>query len=249
MWYHIHFSTSHHDITCDIMVCSYMISQYDITLWCHMWCHILGVGSSSRPAVSGCRRCNLLVVGRGLKHEPQVNTSPLAAAAACVGGVGCIRSCGGGLAFGNWPAGSQHQPPKLLHSRRQPAWNTSASGPEKSDHAQKRFCPLADRPNQRHPKNRISFQWNCPMKNFNWFQVFNLGRTWRWLCRLWCDEVPRKLDRQRHPKNRISVQKVNNNEAFIISIARIKIGGRIQCLVKKSKWPILRKNQNGLASS
>ena len=134
-------------------------------------------------------------------------------------------------------------------SPRQPAWNTSASGPEKSDHAQKRFCPLADRPNQRHPKNRISFQWNCPMKNFNWFQVFNLGRTWRWLCRLWCDEVPRKLDRQRHPKNRISVQKVNNNEAFIISIARIKIGGRIQCLVKKSKWPILRKNQNGLASS
>ena len=106
-------------------------------------------------------------MGRGLKHEPQVNTSPLTAAAACVGGVGCIGSCGGGLAFGNWPAGSQHQPPKLLHSRRQPAWNTSASGPEKSDHAQKRFCPLADRPNQRHPKNRISFQWNCPMKNFN----------------------------------------------------------------------------------
>jgi hypothetical protein len=26
---------------------------------------------------------------------------------------------------------------------------------------------LADRPNQRHPKNRISFQWNCPMKNLN----------------------------------------------------------------------------------
>ena len=32
--------------------------------------------------------------------------------------------------------------------------------------------------------------------------------------------MPRKLDRQRHPKNRISVQKVNNNEAFIISVCK-----------------------------
>ena len=77
------------------------------------------------------------------------------------------------------------QPPKMLHSRQQPAWN----GPEKSDHwhVQKRNGP--DKPDQRHPKNQILCHWTCPMKNFNWIKVLNLGRTWRWLCRPWLDEA------------------------------------------------------------
>ena len=67
--------------------------------------------------------------------------------------------------------------PKMLHSRQQPAWN----GPENSDHwhVQKRNGP--DKPDQRHPKNQILCHWNCPMKNFNWIKMSNLGRTWRWL--------------------------------------------------------------------
>ena len=83
-----------------------------------------------------------------------------------------------------WPS-PVVQPPKMLHSSQQPAWN----GPEKSDHwhVQKRNGP--DKPDQRHPKNQILCHWNCPMKNFNWIKVFNLGRTWRWLRRPWFDEA------------------------------------------------------------
>ena len=83
-----------------------------------------------------------------------------------------------------WPS-PVVQPPKMLHSSQQPAWN----GPEKSDHwhVQKRNGP--DKPDQRHPKNQILCHWNCPMKNFNWIKVLNLGRTWRWLCRPWLDEA------------------------------------------------------------
>jgi len=48
-----------------------------------------------------------------------------------------------------WPS-PVVQPPKMLHSSQQPAWN----GPEKSDHwhVQKRNGP--DKPDQRHPKIR-----------------------------------------------------------------------------------------------
>ncbi len=42
-----------------------------------MGCYILVIGLSSRPVVSGCRRCNLLLVVRDLKSEPQFKAAPL----------------------------------------------------------------------------------------------------------------------------------------------------------------------------
>lgn len=113
-------------------------------------------------------------------------------------GVGCVRGGGGGLAFSNWPAclhccctAAQYsaQPPILLHSRQQPAWNAQDEADNVQISLQKRNGP--DKPDQRQPKNRISVHQYCPMKKLNWFKAFNLSRTWRWMCllKLWFDEA------------------------------------------------------------
>ncbi len=87
------------DITCDITVWYHMISQCDV-----VWGVTSVVGSSSRPFISSCLRCNLLVVFRDLKHEPQVNANPLQVSTAYA-------------AQGWWPCLWQlaRGPPPLLH--------------------------------------------------------------------------------------------------------------------------------------
>jgi len=121
--------------------------------------------------------------GRQLKSEPIImipSSSPAASpppppsAAAGLDGVGCVRGGGGGLAFSNWPAclhccctAAQYsaQPPILLHSRQQPAWNAQDEADHVQISLQKRNGP--DKPDQRQPKNRISVHQYCPMKKLN----------------------------------------------------------------------------------
>jgi hypothetical protein len=57
------------------------------------------------------------------------------------------------------------QPPILLHSRQQPAWNAQDEADHVQISLQKRNGP--DKPDQRQPKNRISVHQYCPMKKLN----------------------------------------------------------------------------------
>ena len=85
MWYHIHFSTSHHDITYDI---TGMISHnciwyhmwhhmwYHIWyhIWYHMWYHMILVSSRAAAVATrlGCRRRSFLLVVGSLQDDPIV---------------------------------------------------------------------------------------------------------------------------------------------------------------------------------
>jgi hypothetical protein len=85
------------------------------------------------------------------------------------------------------------------------------------------------------------------MKKLNWFKVFNLSRTWRWMCllKLWFDEancdVQGLLDWQRHPENGYHFVDIIQWKIELIQSNYLSRTWRLLCCGKLLKWIVMCK--------